>query len=439
MQCYKAQVVRREVTQPESCTRDGIYHLTFCPNSPSINDITAFFNVIDIGPRLNPRLDSFELKRSEHIALKRTLEPPQDFNEIDLYVMPEKDDDLLARLNALKPSSIALKAEQPAIDVEVLHPLSNEDKLAERLKGLRSGKAAPSETFSSQDAAPSIGRSKSDIVTESQDSDASRNWQRSGDEEPSLDDLLAELGPDDQWQLDPDDSNNINSLLKEAEAALNSEKIEQPQTESNQTDQSPALAKNVQEDAEQDQNRSLKIEDENDDEEADEYVKRILAELEFDEKQGIGDDEDTDAESSEQPETSLDLPSTPSNMPPPLTSTEPPSYEDSELEARFSKLGFDLPSAPTAAPSSRAKAVGKSNLNSLKKAKGKSNLPTYTNEEIDSWCCICNQDGEVKCLGCDGDIYCQQCWREGHGDGPGQERRHRAVQFNRKGPAATAA
>lgn len=35
-------------------------------------------------------------------------------------------------------------------------------------------------------------------------------------------------------------------------------------------------------------------------------------------------------------------------------------------------------------------------------------------EETDEWCCICNEDARVQCLGCDRDLYCQKCWNEGH-------------------------
>ena len=63
----------------------------------------------------------------------------------------------------------------------------------------------------------------------------------------------------------------------------------------------------------------------------------------------------------------------------------------------------------------------------------------YTDEDIDAWCCICNEDADLRCLGCEGDLYCQECWKEGHGNGVGQERGHRAVQYVRKGGGGLAA
>lgn len=43
---------------------------------------------------------------------------------------------------------------------------------------------------------------------------------------------------------------------------------------------------------------------------------------------------------------------------------------------------------------------------------------------------ICNKDATVICSGCDNDVYCDECWRDGHG--PGGEQGHRAKRFNWK-------
>ncbi|XP_078134490.1 abscission/NoCut checkpoint regulator [Sander vitreus] len=59
---------------------------------------------------------------------------------------------------------------------------------------------------------------------------------------------------------------------------------------------------------------------------------------------------------------------------------------------------------PTQAPAS------KSRISSAAVA----HQPSDSDEEELPWCCICNHDATIRCHTCDGDLYCNRCFREGH-------------------------
>ncbi|EME78982.1 uncharacterized protein MYCFIDRAFT_216287 [Pseudocercospora fijiensis CIRAD86] len=347
---------------------------------------------------------------------------------IVVRMMPGQDEDLLARLNALKPSSVELEPESSPIDVQTSTPQTREDKLARRLKQLRDGNLPAPENVLSP--VPSASTPRPDPVTAltsdtrdqvTSERDAIRNWQQQSEDGQTLDELLAELGRSEGGKLawlDPEDPKHIDSLLREANDALPDPSEAKPSSSLEAEGQVDECMRNAED------SKSRRSDDQEDEAE---YIEKLLAALELEQNDEHSEPRQDSSSSS------LQLPSPPSRLQESPNPSDPdaPSYEDSDLEARFSKLamdGLDLPSTPTNKPS----ATNPASLQS----KSKSNLPTYTDQDVESWCCICNEDGEVRCLGCDNDIYCQSCYTDGHGTGPGQERGHKAVQYNRKPPAA---
>ena len=254
------------------------------------------------------------------------------------------------------------------------------------------------------------------------------------DEEKTVEELLAELGPEEQWTLNPEDANDVQKLLDEAKNALppsapteteaniaGSEATEEVgvvhngSTNDNSTLSAPIDASTALSGSGSDSTPKASPDE---DEEAATYLQQILDEIELEKQQG-GSAEDhpntTDIESRSDGRADeflpFSLPSTPTSLPPP--------HATRQLDSSF----IDLPSAPSFIPSRKTTA-------SVTQTKS----PRFTDEEIDSWCIICSDDATVKCLGCDGELYCAKCWREGHvGKDVGfEERGHRWVKYRRK-------
>jgi hypothetical protein len=159
--------------------------------------------------------------------------------------------------------------------------------------------------------------------------------------------------------------------------------------------------------------------------EADDLLQRLLDEAKLegpDDQEISGNENESDdpppyeehpaGPSAAKSGSNFDLPSTPSKLPEPNVAD---AGGDEDLAARFASLS--LPSAPTTIKA-KPTTYGKPDQG-------------FTEEEIDSWCIICNDDATLSCIGCDGDLYCTNCWLEGHrGEDAGfEEKTHKAVQY----------
>jgi hypothetical protein len=298
--------------------------------------------------------------------------------------MPDTDDALLARLNALRKSPITLE-KTPSTQQQPT------DDLTARFRSL-----TRNSTFTSPLPA---------------ENDTEHNDQ----DDRTIEELLKDLGPEEEWTVQRDEGERIRHLMREAQSVL---AVEEGSKEVHVEVQVAGGMKH--EDEEEDKRQTDEADEQesqderDDDEEADAHVQRVLAALALDEKYGEteadGEEEGSDAE--------LALPCAPTGLPC-SPAREPESSVDDALSARFASLS--LPGVPLFNPAQKPV--------NIQKSVRKSNLPKYTDEDMESWCCICNEDATVKCIGCDGDLYCQECWSEGHGNASGQERGHRALAY----------
>ncbi|KUJ24327.1 uncharacterized protein LY89DRAFT_18405 [Mollisia scopiformis] len=342
--------------------------------------------------------------------------------------LPSYDDDLLARLNALKKSNIQLDPSKPRPLTDTAKKETPESDLSARLRSLRNGSASPSPAPKPTTAIRSNSEASAFPSTPLDEPESDPLRHPTDIDDKTLDELLADLGPEDQWTLNPDDPADIQKLLNEAKNALPSEKAEPSSKDDEEAgeasrpgDKKPdkeylirdldmsAFALDDGEPQAKDTKHGSKLEDES--REAQDIVARLLDEVNLEkaaEREDQGNSPGAPTEKDEE-ESTLSLPSAPTKLPDlsvdPETSKNSLDFE-SDITARMAALrglgatdSLGLPSAPTFKPSDKP-------VNGVMKK--------YTDEEVDTWCIICQDDATVKCIGCGGDLYCANCWKEGH-------------------------
>jgi hypothetical protein len=285
------------------------------------------------------------------------------------------------------------------------------------------------------------------------------------EDEKSLEELLGELngalGDRKEWDMSRKEQGDVGKLLKDMRTILpelqndRAQDVKQrKQTAQNSRGEALTDWENVEfdvgsgsvgpkreeDDEASDGDEASGSKKQTEDEEADDVIARIMAELEISKKYDPPSppppysDHDPQPSSSEKPtkddadETSLSLPSAPTTLKEPTDSLDATQALEDAFTARLAALAgpqtdsLGLPSAPSFAPSAKPPKV-------------QSSMQQKLDEEIDTWCIICNDDATLKCLGCEGDLYCKNCWLEGHrGESAGlEERRHRAVEFVKGG------
>ncbi|KAH8733029.1 hypothetical protein GQ44DRAFT_754537 [Phaeosphaeriaceae sp. PMI808] len=378
------------------------------------------------------------------------------------------DDDLLARLNALKKSSVNLDTSYSSSIAPGTPPKPTDD-LAARFARLGSaspsGPPQPSRAASINDThvlgvAPGA-TGYLEGITEGIGGD---KVEFNEEDEKSLEGLLGELngalGDRKEWDISKNEHQDVGKLLKDMK------KILPKVVDSRAQDANPGNTTGISGTKEhltgcesievnvgsgcvtggKDDDDSDHSEDDGgrkwtEEDEADDVIARVMAELEISKErdppspasEGNGDPQNGDqktspGEISNQNEgDNLSLPSVPTELP-----------EDDFERTQMIEDAFTARLAALSAPSpSHTDALGLPSAPSFsprKKPPIQSSLQQRIDDEIETWCIICQDDATLKCIDCDNDLYCQNCWMEGHrGEGTGlEERRHKAVLYSKK-------
>lgn len=246
-----------------------------------------------------------------------------------------------------------------------------------------------------------------------------------------VEELLAELEQTrDEWNLDPNDAQDVQTLLAEARDMLPSapEHVPREQGAASQGEESPR-GRDIDVSTFEIDDTKDKRESPSEEQEAALSLQRILDEVDLEDQNEKLSPHDVDNPKSprshspvndqQAPSMTLNLPSTPTTLP-----SSPPAQTPTTST-------LTLPSVPTFSPAKKPTKVTLSDLRPKTNGRTKGQ---FTDEEIDSWCVICNEDATVRCVGCGGDLYCAGCWREGHvGKEVGMEERgHRWVRYRSK-------
>ena len=281
-----------------------------------------------------------------------------------------EDKALLARLNAIRPSMVSLEADPnllPALKSESED--TPEDLIArfQKLHGNTSNGSSLEQSAtppSSNDKAPS----------------------------PTIEDLLAEIGADEDYKVDESELKQANDLLAEAKKALPSS--ERPTGSRSYNKETIDVT---------DESKRPGSEEQGPNEENEAEVAASLAKILDESRHEEQTQIEPDAAGAKEPSHPPVDPSPPSDPAPSIQFPTVPAH--SALDQLI------LPSAPTNVPGA---------VQSRRKP------GAATDEEIDTWCIICCANATVRCFGCDKDLYCWGCWREGHtGEDAGlEERRH---------------
>ncbi|RMZ66659.1 zinc finger FYVE domain containing [Pyrenophora seminiperda CCB06] len=369
--------------------------------------------------------------------------------------MTDSDDDLLARLNALKKSSVSLNSTHN-VSIGATNPPKPTDDLAARFARL--GSASPSaspqlsRTASTNNAgAPIVAPGAPSYLEGIANGIGGSNVEFNEEDEKSLEELLGELndavGDPKEWHVSRSEQQDVGQLLKDMRKILpevvnsRAQDVQQrdPASKEKLTDWE-SIEVNVgsgevgrtQEGTEDDHlDNDEEGRKKSEDEEADDLIARVMAELEISKKYDPDDESESgDKKQEDTMHTSLTLPSAPKSLP--EDDFDRTQALEDDFTARLAALSaphtdsLGLPSAPSFAP--------------RRKPPFSTNLQNKVDEEIDTWCIICQDDATLKCLGCDDDLYCQNCWMEGHrGEAAGlEERGHKAVLYSKKKKQKTA-